>query len=192
MKAKQIFLLTIVLLVNVKGKTWRDFPKYYESMGYASIINALYYYLCKRHLLWEFPPTGFNWRVLRGVHIFVIVPLLVLAFLSKFPKTFWKRLIYLVKWTVTCSIVEYIGLKNNMITFKHGWTIFWSGFIYVTMYGFSYLYTQKPIYTWIISVFTTIFFILKFKIPMTKRLLKGPIVFLFGKNKPWWPFEYNF
>jgi hypothetical protein len=182
MKEKQIIIMLIILLLNITGRTWREFSKYYLSLAYASFFNAFYYYLCKRCLLWEFPPQGIPWRILRGVHIFLVVPLLVLACLSKFPNSLSKQIVHLIKWIVASCFVELFAVKNNLITFKHGWNILWSGLIYLTMYGFSYLHTKKPLLTWLLSFCSVIFFIVKFKIPLEKRLVKGPFFFFTKKD----------
>ncbi|OLO27038.1 hypothetical protein BTR23_21120 [Alkalihalophilus pseudofirmus] len=178
MKQKQILILIPILLLTLSGRTWKNFPKYYKSLAYVSFFNSFYYYLCKRYLLWEFPPEGFHWRLLRSMHIFFITPMLVLAFLSKFPESLPRQLTYLIKWTVGSTMVEHFAVKENVIIFKHGWNIFWSGLIYLLMYSFSYLLTKKPFVTWFLSFYSLIFFLTFFKVPFNRLLLKGPFFFL--------------
>ncbi|WP_374193845.1 CBO0543 family protein [Alkalihalobacillus sp. BA299] len=188
MKQKQLLLLLPILLLTIIGRTWRDIPKYYKSLGYVSFFNSFYYYICKRYLLWEFPPYGFHWRLLRALHIFLITPLLVLAYLSSFPRSFSKKIVHLIKWTFISSLFEYFAVKQKMIKFKHGWNIYYSGLIYLKMYMLSYLHTKKPLPSWVLSIIFLIVCILKFKVPLKTRLLKGPIFFLIKKDK-FSPFE---
>ena len=169
MKWKHLFLMVLVLVLNIKGKTWRDIPKYYKSLGYAAVINAIYYKLCKRHLVWEFTPNHFNWRLLRIIHIFIMTPLLVLLFLSKCPKTGFTQLGYLLKWVFFSSIVEYTAHKQRMIQYKHGWNIFWSGVLYLMMYVYSSLFSKRPVVTCFISFCSIVFFIKKFKVPIKSK-----------------------
>lgn len=183
MKQKHITLILIILLLNISEKTWRDFPKYYKSLAYVSFMNCLYYYLCKRHLVWELTPSdGFRLRTLRGVYVFIVTPLAVLLCLSKFPNTVSKQVVHIVKWVLASSFIEYYLVKKRMIKFNHGWNIAWSGFVYLEMYVCSYLYIKKPLLTWLLSLCSIIFFMSKFKVPLTKRLLKGPLSIFFPKN----------
>jgi hypothetical protein len=183
MAQKQITLILTILLLNIYNRTWKDLPKYYKCLFYTSFINSLYYYLFKRHLLWEFRPGRLNWRALRKVHIFLISPLLVLLFLSTLPKSFTKQVIHLIKWVVSSSMIEYFLAKKQLIIFKYGWNVFWSGLVYVQMYVFSYLFLKRPLLIWILSLFTTIFYMVQFKMPLTIRLLKGPYFLLFKKTR---------
>ncbi len=176
MRKKQLTLILFVVLLNVYRRTWKDIPKYWKSLVYVSFVNSLYYFLFKKRLLWDFNAKGMNQEVLRRLHVFFVTPLLVLACLSKFPTTIGKQILHVVKWTLASCIVEQVVLKNKMIFFKYGWSTFWSGMIYVAMYGLSYLYIKKPGLTWIISFFTLIFFMVKFKLPLATRFLKKALL----------------
>jgi hypothetical protein len=183
MKQKQINLILAIVLLSICKKVWIAFPKNYKGMAYASFINAFYYYLFKRHLLWEFNPGGdLSWRFLRKVHIFMVTPLLVLLCLSSFPRSYLKQVVHIIKWVAYSAFVEHYIAKNKMINYKYGWSLFWSTILYIQMYVFSYLYMKKPSLTWILTVCSIIFYILKFKVPFSKRLLKGPFFLFFNKK----------
>ncbi len=179
---KHIVMVVMILVLNFKEKTWVNIPKYYKSIFYATVCNAFYYYLCKRFLVWEFNPDGIGWRTLRGLHLFVITPLLVLLCLSKFPKSFTKQIFHIIKWVVGSSLFEYILAKRNLIIFKHGWNIFWSGLLYLKMYLYSFLFIKRPFFTTVLSLCSVVFFIKKFNVPLSKRLLKGPIFLIIPKK----------
>lgn len=189
MKQKQIILILIVFFLNILGRTWKDIPKYYKALGYVTVTNSLYYYICKRYLLWEFSSQGFHWKVLRGVNIFFVTPLITLLYLSKSPKPF--NISYLLKWVTSSTLVEYVASKNKMIKYKHGWNIYWTAFLYLKMYLYSYLYTRKPNFTWLLSAISTIFFIKVFNVPLTTRWAKGPVYFLKIKDNKLFPFEFK-
>lgn len=155
---------------------------YYKNLVFVTVINAFYYYLCKRHLVWEFRSGGFSWRWLRIYHTFVVTPLLILLFLSKLPNTLSKQIVYIINWVIGSFAVEYGLHKLKMINFKYGWNVFWSGLLYLKMYTFSHLFTTRPILASILSLASIIFFIAKFRVPLTKRHLKGPIFMLLPKR----------
>lgn len=182
MKQKQVALILIIVLLNVVNKTWKDLSMYYKNLVFVTVINAFYYYLCKRHLVWEFRSGGFSWRWLRIYHTFVVTPLLILLFLSKLPNTLSKQIVYIINWVIGSFAVEYGLHKLKMINFKYGWNVFWSGLLYLKMYTFSHLFTTRPILASILSLASIIFFIAKFRVPLTKRHLKGPIFMLLPKR----------
>ncbi|WP_088036336.1 hypothetical protein [Evansella clarkii] len=173
MKNKQIkgqaAIVLLIVLVNLYNKTWRHFPKYYKNAGYVSMVNIFYYYLCKRHLVWEFPPNKVNWTLLRIIHIFFITPFLVLAFLSGYPSTFRKQFWHVIKWVAASSITEYIIHKQKLLQYKHGWTIFWSALLYLKMFTYSKLFGKRPLTTLFLSLCSLVFLIKKFKVPINKK-----------------------
>jgi hypothetical protein len=175
---KQVILILIIVLINIKEKTWINISKYYKSLALVVGINTFYYYLCKRKLVWEFTPKGIDWRVLRALHIFVATPLLTLLYLSKFPTKLSKQILYTIKWVFSSTAIEYYLLKIKLIKFKHGWNIYWSGLMYLKMYVYSYWFLRKPVSTSILTLCSSIFFVVKFKVPLEKRLFKGPFYLL--------------
>lgn len=190
MKQKQIALILIIVLLNVFNKTWKDLAKYYKNLIFVIVINAFYYYLCKRYLVWEFRPGGLSWRWLRVNHTFVVTPLLILLYLSKLPNTLSKQIVYIINWVIGSFIVEY-GLHNlKMIRFKYGWNVFWSGLLYFKMYLYSHIFTKNPITASVLSLLSIIFLIVKFRVPLTKRLLKGPVFMLLPRTVAL-PYKYK-
>lgn len=186
MKQKQILLILIIVLINVFTKSWKVAPKYYKSLLYVIFWNCFYYYICKRHLVYEFVNGGFNWKLLRAIHIFIVTPSITLLYLAKLPKSLPKQAVYTIKWVFVSFVVETFLNKQKLIKFKYGWNVFWSTLIYFQMYVTSYLLMSRPILTSFLSLSSLIFFIVKFKVPMSKRLLKGPLDILFPKVKKYW------
>lgn len=177
-----VILVFSIILLTFFSKSWRDIPKYYKNMVYVSSLNALYYFLCKRHLVWEFIPNGINWFLIRMVHIIIVTPLFVLVFLSKMPSGRFEQITYYLRWITVSFAVEYFIHKKNLILYGHGWNIFWSGFLYVKMYLYSHLFTTRPLFTLFLSLVSTVFFIIKFKVPLKMKHLSSffePLVDIF-------------
>ncbi|WNF35266.1 hypothetical protein RJD24_12410 [Bacillaceae bacterium IKA-2] len=181
MKQKQIALILIIVLINVFSKSWKAIPKHYNSLLYVIFWNSFYYYICKRHLVYELVSEGFNWKWLRGIHIFVVTPLIVNLYLAKFPKSLAKQAVYTIKWVFGSFVFETFLHKQKLLIFKHGWNVFWSTVIYFKMYVYSYLLTKRPGLTAFLSLSSLTFFIVKFKVPLSKRLLKGPFIIFLPK-----------
>ncbi|MBM7571481.1 hypothetical protein JOC48_001977 [Aquibacillus albus] len=112
---------------------------------------------------------GFNWKLLRAAHVIIVTPLLVLLFLSKYPKSLLERIAHIIKWVLGASSVEYVVHKQKMIQYKHGWNIFWSSLIYLMMFVYSSLFTKRPLLTCFLTVCSIVFFISKFKLPIKSK-----------------------
>jgi len=169
MRYKHLGLILFMVLLNVLGKTWRDVPKYYKSMAYVSCVNAFYYLLCRRHLVWEFTPNGINWKYLRSAQILIVSPLLVLLYLSKLPESRLKRIVYTGKSILIACFVEFFVHKQKLIQFKHGWSLLWSSFMYLMMFTYSSLFTKRPFLTLFLSILSSVFFIMKFNVPLKTK-----------------------
>lgn len=178
-----IIITALLLLLNIKYKTFRKVRKYVPSMIYVSTFNALYYYLCKHFLLWDFKSSLLSKRQLSAMHLFIANPLLILLFLSNFPNNLSKQFFHVAKWVIISTIIELIGLKTGWIAFKRGWSIGWSALLYIKMYSYSFLFQKHKISVLLFSIMTTITAMLVFKVPLRKQLLNGPIYSLWLRMK---------
>ncbi len=177
-RIKHIFMILGILMLS--RSSWQQIPKYYKSMISVSSFNCLYYVLCKRHLLWEFAPTGFSLGFVRFIHIVLITPLLVLTFLAKFPDSPVRQIGYTLNWIVMGCAVEYFAYKQKLIYYSHGWNIFWSGLMYGLMFIHGYLMTKKPLFTVLMSLCSTVLFAIKFKVPMRRKHISRKFDWLFN------------
>jgi hypothetical protein len=169
MKYKHLGLIVFMVLLNVFGGTWRYVPKYYKSMAYVSCVNACYYLLCRRHLVWEFTPNGINWKFLRAAQILIVSPLLVLLYLSKLPESRLKQILHTVKSILIACLVELFVHKQKLLQFRHGWNLLWSSLMYLMMFTYSSLFTKRPFLTCLLSILSSVFFIIKFNVPLTTK-----------------------
>lgn len=167
-----ILLLTWLLYLNVKNKTWRFLPKYYPNLIYVVFFNGLYYFLVHKKVLWDLKSVLFSKKVIRIIHACIINPLFLLLFLSKFPNSLLKQIIYINKWVAISIIIEWLFLKNKAVVFYRGWNLGWSLGIYIKMYLFSLLLKKKPCLTILLSIGCTVCFLIKFKTPVRKNMRK--------------------
>ncbi len=185
-----ILLAILLLLLNVKRKTLKNLDQHYISVLYVGFFNLFYYYTCKHFILWDYKSNYMNIRWARGLHLFVIMPLITLLFLSRVPNSSFKKVLHTMKWVTTSVIVEWFGLKKfNAIYFLHGWNIRWSALMYILMYSFSLLILNSPTLVGILSVCSVVILIVIFKVPFRNEFLMGPIILgirklnLFQKDK---------
>ncbi len=187
-KQKHCMLVLFFLTLNIIGRTWKV-PKLHINALYTIAFNLLYYYLCKRHLLWEFNTKGVNWKVLRAIHIFFITPSMVALTLSEFPVKFYKKILHFVFAIGASTVMDYTLVKRKILKFKRGWSVKWSCLLYLKMYVYNYLLQKRPILVLILSFLSTVTLLITFKVPLTSRLIRGPIILL--KKKKIIPFECN-
>ena len=102
-----ILLLAWLFRENYKNKTWKQFPKHYPNILYVALFNWLYYFLVQNKLLWELQSSIMNRKTLKIIHICIINPLLILLYLSNLPNTFVKQFIYVVRWIIISTLVEW-------------------------------------------------------------------------------------
>jgi len=157
----------VLLLLNVHFKTWRDLRETSGGILYVVLFNGLFYVLSKdmHPLPWVFNSKSMKPKALLYFHLILIMPLLILLFLSNRPRSLPQKISYVLKWTIGSSVVELIGHKLHAISFYHGWRIGWSTLLYLKMYTFCELILVKPWLTMVLSIGSTIFFLQKFNVP---------------------------
>lgn len=173
MRKLHLLFILWLLIQNIKKKSWRNLPEYIPSLLYVSFFSLLYNILCKDYLMWDFKSNikHLSTKVLRSLHIFIINPLLILSYLSTIPDSIWNKILYTGKWIVSSTLVEWLGQRIfKVIFFDNGWHLGWSTLIYVKMYFLSYFMTKKPLLTWMLSFLSTIFFLIRFKVPVIHNL----------------------
>ncbi|MDT8861032.1 hypothetical protein N0O92_12385 [Alkalihalobacillus sp. MEB130] len=176
---RHIILSSFLVWLNYRQQTWKIVPKFAQALVYIMFINSSYYYFFKNHILWELQSNNLKLKELRVIHIFIITPLIFLLCMVNLPKEDVRLQIrHILKWSFKCAFVEYMGLKTKMIYFQNGWNIFWSWLIYIFLFSFGYVYTKKPFIIWTVSIPTIFFFIIKFKAPLRRMMLLGPVILL--------------
>ncbi|MGM0904701.1 MAG: CBO0543 family protein [Bacillota bacterium] len=107
--------------------------------------------------------------VIRFVHTLFVTPFLTLIFLSNLPKEVCNQFFYLIRWVLIASLVEYLAHKKKLILYAHGWNVFWSSILYLMMFICSYLFTKYPINTLVLSLYSTLFYVYKFQVPLRRK-----------------------
>lgn len=166
---KHLTVVLSVVLLSIQTKSYKNITKYYKNFTYASLFNLLYYVLCRRKLMWSFTPFGIHWKLIRIGQTLIVIPLLVLSFLTNSPKSVLKQIRHLLKWVILTTLVEFLFHKQKLIMYKHGWNIYWSGTVYLLMFSFSKMYSIRPKLTWFLSLFSIAIYVKLFKIPLRKK-----------------------
>ncbi|QGH34634.1 hypothetical protein GI584_11590 [Gracilibacillus salitolerans] len=123
-----------VLVASIIRGDWENINKYYPTMLYITSCNFLYEVIAhEKFYLWKLEPGGLNYLNTVLLHGGFIYPLSVLLFLSNYPTSRVRTVMHISKWVLIYIIVEYIGLKYEIITYHNGWNFWWSFFFVIHM-----------------------------------------------------------
>ena len=98
-----------------------------------------------------------NRKILKIIHICIINPLLILFYLSNLPNTFVKQFIYVVRWIIISTMVEWTILsrgENCLLSWLDYRMV--NGHLYKNVHYFVYCLNKKPILTLFLSIIDTI------------------------------------
>jgi xanthine/uracil permease len=162
-----VLCLTLVFFCWKFGdlKNWRIF---YPTILYLVVNNLLYIFFVKeKYSLWKLQPDfllNHTFSVL--IQTFIILPCIVILFLSHLPKNRKNQIIHLIISAAILVGIETIMFFAGKITYHNGWNYWWSvafNFLWVIMLRFHYF---NPIPAWVVSFLITAFFIIYFQIPL--------------------------
>lgn len=132
---------------------WENWHKYHTTMIYIATGGLLYEFLAHDNKLWTFHPDFLmNEQLTVLVYALVTMPLSVLIFLSRYPRTFRKQLLYLMKWVLIYASVELLLQSCGRISYNHGWSFYYSLLFDMMMFPMLILHHWKPLRAYLLSV----------------------------------------
>lgn len=154
----QLIYPLIFFLISLKWGKWRNLQQYYPTLLFMIAGNLLYSFLFKEYPLWRFEHT-FEKKVLPTrmsielLKTFTSFPILTVIFLSLLPEE--RKLIkyarHIFTWTVIFFAIEYVSELFGMISYHHGWNIWWSFVFDFTMFTMLSIHYKRPIIAWVLS-----------------------------------------
>lgn len=156
-KVGRIMHLTLALisiLTAWRWSDWRNWRQYHSSMLYTTAAGFLYEFLTSwDQALWVFHPDFFyNQTVTIIVYAVVTMPLTILLYLSRYPKTIGKQIRHICLWIGIYVCAEVILLVSGRITYQNGWSIGYSVLFDMIMFPMIKLHHSRPLIAYIISI----------------------------------------
>ncbi|MGM0880389.1 MAG: CBO0543 family protein [Bacillota bacterium] len=146
---------------------WANWKKYHTTMMYIATGGLLYEYLTHDNSLWTFHPDFlFNEQLTVIVYALVTMPLSVLIFLSRYPRTLRKQLFYLIKWVIIYASVELLLQSYGRISFHHGWSFYHSLLFDMMMFPMLIFHHWKPLRAYLVTIVIIIFLMQWLNVPM--------------------------
>jgi hypothetical protein len=161
-----IAITILTILASFKWADWKNWRVYHASMYFISTGGLMYEYIVQENTLWKFHPDflyGHEMVVL--VYAIITMPISILIFLSHFPETWMRRLLYIVVWSGIYIFVEWILLMFERISYQNGRKFWYSFYFDLVMFSVIALHQYKPFRAYIISVPIILFLIFYFDIP---------------------------
>ncbi|MEH6994863.1 CBO0543 family protein [Neobacillus drentensis] len=149
----------------------RDWRKYYPSMLFAALGNALYEVLCYKYQLWSMEPNGVVYSIIPMMLLILVgMPLSTWVFLSKYPYklSIIKKAIYVLFFILVFIVLEYISIKLGAISYHNGWNLGWSLLFVIVMFIVIRLHFSRPILALIISIPFSLILCMIFEVTLDK------------------------
>jgi hypothetical protein len=156
----------LTILASIRWGRWKDWREFHPSMLFIATGGLLYEYIVQENTLWKFHPDilyGNEMVVL--VYAVITMPISIFLFLSHFPNKWLARILYILIWSGIYIAVEWVLYKFERISYQNEWSLLFSFLFDLVMFSVIALHHNKPIPSYIISVFIIIFLIMYFDVP---------------------------
>jgi ABC-type tungstate transport system substrate-binding protein len=171
MKKKEFLMIAILysfLWIAVAIKLGdRNWLKYYPTMLFAALGNALYELICYKHQLWQMEPNGLPVSMIPILLLTLIgMPISTWIFLSNFPieKRFIFKVLYIGIFVLLFVVLEYLSIKIGAITYHHNWNLLWSTIFCIIMFVMLRIHFQRPLLAFFLSTSIAVTFCIIFNV----------------------------
>lgn len=161
-------ILWIVAAFKFADRNWQ---RYYPTILYSALGNALYDLLCYKYQLWQMEPNGLPYAMIPILLLILIgMPISTWIYLSKYPheKSIYVQAIYIGVWVIAFVLLEYFSVLGGAISYHHNWNLTWSAIFVIVMFIVLKIHYHKPIIAIIISVVFALFLCLIFDVSLDK------------------------
>jgi hypothetical protein len=161
-------ILICICVSSIFWANWRDWRRYLPTMYFMSFFDLLYLTITEHYRLWQILPDFAIRKILfvEFIYVFIVFPLTVFIFLSRYPKTFPKIIFHYIQWISLYWIFELIAYHYNNITYDHGWNIWWSLLFDTVMFPMLRLHYDKPLLAIGLSICFVAIYIAIFRVPL--------------------------
>ena len=143
---------TLWIAAAYKWGDWKNWNKYYPTMLFMGMGDLIYNLVFFNKKLWTFNPGFLNPILSELFVIFTIFSCTVLIFLTHFPKTLIKQILYMTLWVIIYVAIEVFMLKIGMQSNINGWSIWWSTTHNFYQFPLLAIHHKKPYLAWILAI----------------------------------------
>lgn len=162
-----LFLNVFMIFAVWRWGNWKDWEKYHTTMIFLAFSNMLYNFLTYNYRLWIMKPDILlNFKETEILYTVIILMGTTLIYLSRFPNTLKKQILYNLMWIIIYVVIEWILFITGRIQYEHGWNIGWTIIFDTLMFPSLYLHYRKPLLAYTEFTILVIGAIIYFKIPV--------------------------
>lgn len=164
-----LYLICVWIIFGIMFVEWKSWREYYPTILYYCVLNLLYDFLYYKRTLWAFKTitTDFlNHTIISMTFFFIIMPIVILIFLQRFPKRRKLKIVYIFIWAFLFWIIEFLYAQKGMLIYDNNWSVWHSGWFDLLMFSFLRLHYVRPLLTLLLTLISSILFIYLFKIPL--------------------------
>jgi hypothetical protein len=161
-----LWIVAVCLFADIRH--WR---KYYDSMQFSALANALYDLICYLYPLWQLEANGLPNRTLPTMLLILLgMPLSTFVYLSNYPygQSMLKKAGYVLLFVAIFDILEFISLQTGAISYHNGWSLWCSTVFTLAIFLYIRLHYSKPLYAIGLSVPFALFLMWMFDVSLDK------------------------
>lgn len=161
-------LINFLTLVSVWiWGNWKEWKKYHPTMIFICFINMLYSFISFDYHLWYLSSGNLlSYKLIEILNTSIFLPGTALIFLSRYPQSLKKQIIYLLKWIVLYLIIEQSLVLTKSITYQNNWSFGWSIVFDIILFPSLYLHYRNPVVAYIEFFIVTLLGVIYFHIPV--------------------------
>lgn len=132
----------------------RNWQKYYPTILFGALGNALYDLICYNYPLWQMKPNGLPVSMIPILLLILIgMPLSTWIYLSIYPfeKGLNVQIFYIGIFVVLFTLLEYLSVLGGAISYHHNWNLGWSALFSIIMFIMLRLHYSRPLLALLLS-----------------------------------------
>lgn len=159
-------LSAVGVIICWKWGNWRNWKEYYPTILYVYLANLAYDVLVSDRPLWTFGMLSYHFPFVDLFIMALLYPSTVILYLTHYPKTWQKQILYILIWVIVYLAAEIIAYFTKGMEYFNGWTVYYSAVFNLIMFPLIRLHYKKPLLAWPFSVLLAFTIVWWFRIPL--------------------------
>lgn len=149
-------MLVIILSALLAGAcfkwgAWKRWREFYPTILYIIVGNLAYSFVFCEYFLWGY--NSFMGQTYTGLIVnFLIYPPMVILFLTHYPEGKLKQILYILGWSASGTLIEFVAFLTDGIYYQNGWCIWWSSALFVGTFILLRVHHKRPLIVWPVSL----------------------------------------
>ncbi|MCM3567248.1 CBO0543 family protein [Neobacillus mesonae] len=167
--AIQILGSLIFILAAWRWADWKHWERYHTTILYKISMSLLYDVLTYNYPLWVFSDFFVPTHTINALIVtFIAFTCTVLLFLSHYPSSIGKQVLYIAFWVLFNCGIELSYHLMGLFHYDNGWNFGWSIAFNCMMFPMLILHHKKPLIAYVLSIPIIIILLLIFDVPLDR------------------------